>query len=125
MGESRADRAALIAQLARLEPQPESVPINALVAVAGTPLQDAKALDPLEFVRTVAVARICMPKARVRLSAGRESMPEALQALCFLAGANSVFYGDRLLTTANPETLSDRTLFERLGLRPAAAGAVG
>ena len=123
MGESRADRAALIAQLAGLDPQPESVPINALVAVAGTPLQDAKALDPLEFVRTVAVARICMPKARVRLSAGRESMPEALQALCFLAGANSVFYGDRLLTTANPETLSDRTLFERLGLRPAAAGA--
>jgi biotin synthase len=124
MGETRADRAALIAQLARLDPQPESVPINALVAVAGTPLQNSKPLDPLEFVRTIAVARICMPRAWVRLSAGRESMPETLQALCFLAGANSVFYGDRLLTTPNPETLRDRALFERLGLRPTATGAV-
>jgi biotin synthase len=120
MGESREDRAALIAQLASLDPQPESVPINALVAVEGTPLAHAEKIDPLEFVRTIAVARICMPKAWVRLSAGRESMPEALQALCFLAGANSVFYGDKLLTTPNPETLRDRALFERLGLRPTA-----
>ncbi len=120
MGESRADRAALVAQLASLDPYPESVPINALVAVEGTPLAHVEKIDPLEFVRTIAVARISMPKARVRLSAGRESMPEALQALCFLAGANSVFYGDRLLTTPNPETLRDRLLFERLGLRPTA-----
>jgi biotin synthase len=120
MGESRADRAALIAQLARLDPHPESVPINALVAVEGTPLAHVEKIDPLEFVRTIAVARLCMPRAWVRLSAGRESMPEALQALCFLAGANSVFYGDKLLTTSNPETLSDRSLFERLGLRPTA-----
>jgi biotin synthase len=120
MGELREDRAALIAQLASLDPHPESVPINALVSVAGTPLENARPLDPLEFVRTIAVARICMPMAWVRLSAGRESMPEALQALCFLAGANSVFYGDKLLTTPNPETLRDRALFERLGLRPTA-----
>ena len=123
MGESRADRAALIAQLASLDPQPESVPINSLIQVKGTPLHGVDPIDPLEFVRTVAVTRICMPKAWVRLSAGRESMPEALQALCFLAGANSVFYGDKLLTTPNPETLRDRALFERLGLRPTAAGA--
>ena len=120
MGESRADRAALIAQLASLDPQPESVPINSLIQVKGTPLHGVDPIDPLEFVRTIAVARICMPKAWVRLSAGRESMPEALQALCFLAGANSVFYGDKLLTTPNPETLRDRALFERLGLRPTA-----
>jgi biotin synthase len=120
MGESRADRAALIAQLASLDPHPESVPINALVAVEGTPLAHVEKIDPLEFVRTIAVARICMPKARVRLSAGRETMPEVLQALCFLAGANSVFYGDKLLTTPNPEALRDRALFERLGLRPTA-----
>jgi biotin synthase len=118
MGESRADRAALIAQLASLDPYPESVPINALVAVGGTPLQDLKPLDPLEFVRTIAVARITMPKAWVRLSAGRESMPESVQALCFLAGANSVFYGEKLLTTGNPDALRDRALFARLGLRP-------
>jgi biotin synthase len=119
MGESREDRAGLIAQLASLDPQPESVPINALVAVAGTPLEKMENLDPLEFVRTIAVARIAMPKAWVRLSAGRESMPEAVQALCFLAGANSVFYGEKLLTTANPAALRDRTLFARLGLKPA------
>jgi len=119
MGESRRDRAALIAQLASLDPYPESVPINALVSVKGTPLQDAAPLDPLEFVRTIAAARICMPKAWVRLSAGRESMPEAVQALCFLAGANSVFYGEKLLTTGNPEAARDRALFARLGLRPA------
>jgi biotin synthase len=123
MGESRADRAALIAQLASLCPQPESVPINSLIQVKGTPLHGVDPIDPLEFVRTIAVTRICMPKAWVRLSAGRESMPEALQALCFLAGANSVFYGDKLLTTPNPETLKDRALFERLGLRPTATGA--
>ena len=119
MGESREDRAGLIAQLASLEPQPESVPINALVAVAGTPLEKRQGLDPLEFVRTIAAARIAMPKAWVRLSAGRESMPEAVQALCFLAGANSVFYGEKLLTTANPAAVRDRTLFARLGLKPA------
>jgi biotin synthase len=119
MGESRRDRAALIAQLASLDPYPESVPINALVSVKGTPLQDAAPLEPLEFVRTIAAARICMPKAWVRLSAGRESMPEAVQALCFLAGANSVFYGEKLLTTGNPEAARDRALFARLGLRPA------
>ncbi|HET7298525.1 MAG TPA: biotin synthase BioB [Burkholderiales bacterium] len=123
MGESRADRAALVAQLASLDPQPESVPINSLIQVKGTPLHAVDPIDPLEFVRTIAVTRICIPKAWVRLSAGRESMPEALQALCFLAGANSVFYGDKLLTTPNPETLTDRALFERLGLRPTAAGA--
>jgi biotin synthase len=120
MGESRADRAALIAQLASLDPQPESVPINSLIQVKGTPLHGVDPIDPLEFARTIAVTRICIPKAWVRLSAGRESMPEALQALCFLAGANSVFYGDKLLTTPNPETLRDRALFERLGLKPTA-----
>ena len=119
MGESRRDRAALIAQLSSLDPYPESVPINALVSVPGTPLETAEAIDPLEFVRTIAAARIAMPKAWVRLSAGRESMPEAVQALCFLAGANSVFYGEKLLTTGNPEATRDRALFARLGLKPA------
>ena len=119
MGESRRDRAALIAQLSSLDPYPESVPINALVSVPGTPLEKAEAIDPLEFVRTIAAARIAMPKAWVRLSAGRESMPEAVQALCFLAGANSVFYGEKLLTTGNPEATRDRALFARLGLKPA------
>jgi len=119
MGESRRDRAGLIAQLASLDPYPESVPINALVAVAGTPLGQAEALDSLEFVRTVAAARITMPKAWVRLSAGRERMSDAVQALCFLAGANSVFFGDKLLTTGNPEAARDRALFARLGLKTA------
>jgi biotin synthase len=119
MGESRRDRAALIAQLSSLDPYPESVPINDLVAVEGTPLALREKLDPLEFVRTIAAARIAMPKAWVRLSAGRESMPEAVQALCFLAGANSVFYGEKLLTTGNPEATRDRALFARLGLKPA------
>ena len=119
MGESRRDRAALIAQLSSLDPYPESVPINDLVAVEGTPLARREKLDPLEFVRTIAAARIAMPKAWVRLSAGRESMPEAVQALCFLAGANSVFYGEKLLTTGNPEATRDRALFARLGLKPA------
>ena len=118
MGESRRDRAGLIAQLSSLDPYPESVPINALVTVPGTPLESQKPMDPLEFVRTIAAARISMPKAWVRLSAGRESMPEAVQALCFLAGANSIFYGEKLLTTGNPEAARDRALFERLGLRP-------
>lgn len=118
MGESRQVRAQLIAELARLEPQPESVPINMLVRIPGTPLADAEALDPLEFVRTVAVARITMPKSHVRLSAGRRELGEAVQALCFLAGANSIFYGDRLLTTGNPEADADRRLFDKLGLKP-------
>jgi biotin synthase len=117
MGESRRDRAGLIAQLASLDPYPESVPINNLVRVEGTPLSDTEPLDDLEFVRTIAVARLTMPKAMVRLSAGRESMSDAMQALCFLAGANSVFYGEKLLTTANPEAGRDRALFARLGLK--------
>ncbi len=118
MGETRTQRAALIAQLANLDPYPESVPINHLVAVPGTPLADAEPIDPFEFVRTIAVARITMPTTMVRLSAGREQMDEALQALCFMAGANSIFYGDRLLTTANPQAQRDQRLFQRLGLKP-------
>ncbi|MEN6629161.1 MAG: biotin synthase BioB, partial [Sulfuricella sp.] len=117
MGESRTHRASLIAQLANLNPPPESVPINMLVQVKGTPLDGAKALDPIEFVRTVAVARITMPKSLVRLSAGREQMDGPLQALCFQAGANSVFYGEKLLTTANPSAESDLDLFGKLGIR--------
>ena len=116
MGESRVQRAGLIAQLANLEPYPESVPINNLVQVAGTPLADVAPLDPFEFVRMIAVARITMPKTMVRLSAGREQMDDALQALCFAAGANSLFYGDRLLTTSNPQMERDLALFARLGL---------
>ena len=116
MGESRRQRAGLIAQLANLDPYPESVPVNNLVQVEGTPLFGTEALDPLEFVRTVAVARITMPTARVRMSAGRREMGEAVQALCFLAGANSIFYGDKLLTTGNPEVDEDRALLEKLGL---------
>ncbi|MER1967691.1 biotin synthase BioB [Castellaniella sp. GW247-6E4] len=118
MGESRRIRAALIAELASLAPPPESVPINQLVKVPGTPLADAPALDPIEFVRTIAVARIAMPKAVVRLSAGRETMDDSTQALCFMAGANSVFRGERLLTTPNPGPDADARLFERLGLHP-------
>jgi biotin synthase len=117
MGESRLERAGLIAQLANLSPYPESVPINNLVPVPGTPLADTPPLDPFEFVRTIAIARITMPLTMVRLSAGREQMDEALQALCLLAGANSIFYGDKLLTTSNPQTDRDRQLFERLGLK--------
>ena len=116
MGESRLQRAGLIAELANLAPYPESVPINNLVKVEGTPMADQPDLDPLEFVRTIAVARITMPKARVRLSAGRQSMSDAVQALCFVAGANSIFYGDKLLTTANPEGNTDLDLLARLGL---------
>jgi len=123
MGESRKARAGLIAQLANLEPYPESVPINHLVQVEGTPLHarfhgDA-AIDSVEFVRTIAAARITMPRARVRLSAGRREFSDAVQALCFAAGANSIFYGERLLTTGNPDVDADRTLFARLGLTAA------
>jgi biotin synthase len=117
MGETRATRAALIAQLASLDPYPESVPVNLLTQVEGTPLYGTAALDPLEFVRTVACARITMPRAMVRLSAGREQMSDETQALCFLAGANSIFYGEKLLTTANPQSDRDRDLFARLGLK--------
>jgi len=117
MGESRQQRAGLIAQLANLNLYPESVPINHLVAVEGTPLADQEALDPLEFVRTIAVARITMPKARVRLSAGRRQLGEGVQTLCYLAGANSIFYGDKLLVTGNPEVEEDRALLNRLGIR--------
>ena len=123
MGESRRDRAGLLAQLAALDPQPESVPINALVRVAGTPLQDAPELDPFEFVRVVAAARICMPRARVRLSAGRRELGDGIQALCFVAGANSIFYGDTLLVTGNAEVDADRALFARLGLHADADAA--
>jgi biotin synthase len=118
MGESRADRIGMIAALASLPVHPESVPINMLVRVAGTPLADAPPLDPFEFVRTIAVARITMPHSVVRLSAGREDMSEETQALCFIAGANSIFYGPKLLTTANPERDRDRALMEKLGLSP-------
>jgi len=117
MGESRLQRAALIAQLANLPKPPESVPINNLVAIPGTPLAEAEALDPFEFVRTIAAARITMPASFVRLSAGRQEMSDELQALCFMAGANSMFYGERLLTTDNPDADRDDRLFERLGLR--------
>ena len=117
MGETRRNRAALIVQLANLPTPPESVPINNLVPIPGTPLADVPALDPFEFVRTIAAARICMPTSWVRLSAGRQAMSDELQALCFLAGANSMFYGDHLLTTGNPEADRDDALFARLGLR--------
>ena len=117
MGESRLQRAGLIAELANLAPYPESVPINHLVKVPGTPLAKQPDLDPLEFVRTIAVARITMPLARVRLSAGRQSMSDAVQALCFVAGANSIFYGEKLLTTQNPQGNVDLALLARLGLQ--------
>jgi biotin synthase len=121
MGESEDDRAGLIATLASLPEHPESVPINALMRVEGTPLSGATPLDPLEFVRTIAVARITMPKSMVRLSAGREEMSDETQALAFLAGANSIFYGPRLLTTPNPAEAHDRALMARLGLVPMAS----
>ena len=117
MGESRRDRAALLQQLANLPQHPESVPINLLVQVEGTPLHGTDPLDPLEFVRTLATARILMPASHVRLSAGRDQMSDELQALCFFAGANSVFYGERLLTTDNADSQRDQRLFERLGLQ--------
>src|SRR5262245_36093589 len=118
MGESVEDRVGMIATLASLPEHPESVPINMLVKVAGTPLAHAGTLDPLDFVRTIAVARICMPKSVVRLSAGREDMGEETQALCFLAGANSIFYGPKLLTTPNPERDRDQRLLDKLGMVP-------
>jgi biotin synthase len=116
MGEQETDRAALLMQLANMPNHPESVPINLLVQVEGTPLYGREPLDPFEFVRTVAVARILMPRSYVRLSAGRTNMSDETQALCFLAGANSIFYGDKLLTTDNPETDHDRRLFTKLGI---------
>ena len=119
MGETREERAGLLAQLASLDPQPESVPINELVRVEGTPLANAEKLAWTEFVRTIAVARILMPKSMVRLSAGRTAMSEAQQALCFFAGANSIFYGEKLLTTGNPEVARDDALFAALGLASA------
>ncbi|MFN4262695.1 MAG: biotin synthase BioB [Thioalkalivibrionaceae bacterium] len=125
MGESRRDRARLLQQLANLPCHPESVPINQLIRIEGTPLADTAALDPIEFVRTIATARILMPNSHVRLSAGRTEMSDELQALCFFAGANSVFYGDKLLTTPNPGDDADQRLFDRLGLNasPAHLGA--
>ncbi|WP_299789518.1 biotin synthase BioB [uncultured Shewanella sp.] len=118
MGEQATDRAGLLQQLANMEQHPDSVPINMLVKVAGTPFENLDDLDPLEFVRTIAVARIIMPLSRVRLSAGREKMTDEMQAMCFFAGANSIFYGCKLLTTNNPEENEDMTLFKRLGLHP-------
>jgi biotin synthase len=121
MGESQTDRAGLIATLASLDPHPESVPINALVRVEGTPLANATPLSPLDFVRMIAVARIVMPASMVRLSAGREAMSDETQALCFLAGANSIFYGPKLLTTPNPDADRDCSLLAQLGLVPMAS----
>jgi biotin synthase len=118
MGENLTQRAGLVAQLANMDPYPESVPINNLVKVEGTPLAETEDLDPLDFVRTIAVARITMPTAFVRLSAGRQEMSDAVQSLCFLAGANSIFYGDQLLTTGNPEVERDRALLGKLGMYP-------
>ena len=125
MGETRRQRAGLVAELANLTPYPESVPINNLVKVEGTPLARQADLDPFEFVRTIAVARITMPTARVRLSAGRQQMGDGIQALCFLAGANSIFYGDKLLTTGNPDTHADHQLLARLGIERAAPDTKG
>jgi biotin synthase len=120
MGEQVEDRAGLLVQLANLPVQPESVPINMLVKVKGTPLEDQADLDPFDFIRTIAVARILMPKSHVRLSAGREKMNDQMQALCFMAGANSIFYGCKLLTTPNADANEDMQLFTRLGLKPEA-----
>jgi len=124
MGESPRDRAQLLVTLAGLPEHPQSVPINQLVRVPGTPLADAAPVDPFDFVRTIAVARIMMPRAQVRLSAGRETMSDELQALAFLAGANSIFYGEKLLVTGNPDVEHDRALLARLGMHAEAAGAV-
>ncbi|HDZ39662.1 MAG TPA: biotin synthase BioB, partial [Marinobacter sp.] len=118
MGEDEDDRMGLLVQLANLPHHPESVPVNMLVKVKGTPMENVEDLDPFEFIRVLAVARILMPASHVRLSAGREMMNEQMQALCFLAGANSIFYGEKLLTTSNPEADADRALFRRLGIRP-------
>lgn len=118
MGEALSDRIGLLLQLANMPQHPESVPINLLVKVDGTPLDHAEDLEPFDFIRTIAVARILMPKSHVRLSAGREDMNEQMQSLCFLAGANSIFYGEKLLTTPNPEADKDMLLFEKLGIKP-------
>lgn len=118
MGEQASDRTGLLLQLASLNPPPESVPINMLVKVSGTPMESVDDLDPFEFIRCIAVARIVMPTSHVRLSAGREAMNEQMQALCFMAGANSIFYGEKLLTTSNPDADKDRALFARLGITP-------
>jgi biotin synthase len=127
MGESKDDRCEMLRTLANLDPQPESVPINALVRVAGTPLEHLPPIDPLDLVRMIAVARILMPRSRVRLSAGRTELSREAQMLCLMAGANSIFYGEKLLTTGNPDTADDQRLFARLGLHPepgaASAGA--
>ncbi|ADZ92467.1 biotin synthase BioB [Marinomonas mediterranea] len=118
MGEEQKDRVGLLRQLSLMTPHPESVPINMLVKVAGTPLENVDDLDEFDFIRTIAVARIIMPTSHVRLSAGRQSMSEQTQALCFMAGANSIFYGEKLLTTDNPEADQDRMLFKKLGINP-------
>jgi biotin synthase len=118
MGEKPEDRRELLRTLANLPEHPQSVPINNLVQVPGTPLHGVDPIDPLDFVRTIAVSRIMMPASYVRLSAGREEMSESVQALCFMAGANSIFYGDQLLTTGNPAHMKDLELFEKLGLKP-------
>jgi len=123
MGETREQRAGMLHTLANMTPPPESVPINQLVQVPGTPLHGTAPLDPFEFVRTIAVARIVMPSSMVRLSAGRQGMSDEMQALCFLAGANSIFYGEKLLTTGNPDVAADQALFARLGLVPMPADA--
>jgi biotin synthase len=125
MGERAEDRVALLHTLATLDPHPESVPVNNLVQVEGTPLAGSAPLDPIEFVRIIALARILMPRSHVRLSAGRSTMSDEMQALCFLAGANSIFYGEKLLTTGNPDTASDLALFGRLGIRPEPVAATG
>jgi biotin synthase len=117
MGESRQERCRLLRELSTLDPHPESVPVNMLVRVEGTPLANQRPVDPLELVRMIAAARILMPASMVRLSAGRLSLSDEAQALCFLAGANSIFMGDRLLTTPNPEADADRQLFDKLGMR--------
>lgn len=118
MGEKESDRASMLVELAKLMPHPESVPVNMLVKVAGTPMEKVEDLDPFEMIRTIAVARIMMPSSHVRLSAGRENMNDQMQAMAFFAGANSIFYGEKLLTTNNPEANADRELFTRLGMHP-------
>jgi len=125
MGETAADRVSLLHTLATLDPHPESVPVNNLVQVEGTPLAGSAPLDAIEFVRVIALARILMPRSHVRLSAGRAAMSDEMQALCFLAGANSIFYGEKLLTTGNPDTANDHALFGRLGIRPEPAACGG
>lgn len=118
MGEQQTDRASMLIELAKMDPQPESVPVNMLVRVEGTPMENAEEVDSFDFIRTIAVARILMPQSHVRLSAGRESMNDQMQSMAFFAGANSIFYGEKLLTTTNPEANRDKELFKRLGIQP-------